>query len=107
MRSVLVTRDLLAAMVQGVPGIQFDMERMRAALSPDLFATAHALEQVRNGVPFRDAYRNAAKDLDQLKVPEADAALRAYTVDGYPGRLRPDLVREQLRGAARWTGMDN
>ncbi|HET6569161.1 MAG TPA: lyase family protein, partial [Rhodothermales bacterium] len=102
MRSVLTTRDLLAAMVQGVPEIQFNTDRMRSALSPDLFATAHAMEQVRNGVPFRDAYRNAAKELDRLNLPEASEALSAYMVDGFPGRLRPDLVREQVRNAAGW-----
>lgn len=102
MRSVLLTQDLLAAMVQGVPGIQFNTDRMRDALSPDLFATAHALEQVKRGVPFRDAYRSAAKELDHLTVPDANEALSAYTVDGFPGHLRPDLVRNQLRTAGAW-----
>jgi argininosuccinate lyase len=38
-------------------GLQPVPERLQAAMSPELFATEEAYELVRQGVPFRDAYR--------------------------------------------------
>jgi argininosuccinate lyase len=97
MRSVLVARDLVTAMKEGISGVRFREDRMQAMLSPDLFATAQALEQVRMGVPFREAYRAAAGALNELAVPDANIILDAYEVDGYPGRQRPDLVLGRLK----------
>ncbi len=42
--------------------LEFDAERLREACSdPDLRATERALERVRAGVPFRDAYREESR----------------------------------------------
>lgn len=102
MRSVLLAADLVTAMVNVLPGVEFRQERMREATTPELFATARALESVQAGVPFREAYREAAVDVGALAAPEQDEALAAYRVDGFPGRSRPDLVREMLREFEQW-----
>ena len=52
MRAVLATRDLMTAVASVLPGVTWKPEAMRAALSPDLFATAEALQRVDNGTPF-------------------------------------------------------
>ncbi len=104
MRSVLLSHDLLTAMNHLLPGVRFDRERMAAACTPELFATAHALERVRAGAPFREAYREAARAVPTLTAPEAADALAAYRVDGFPGRARPDLVRRALDRHAAWIG---
>ena len=96
MRSLLLTEDLLTAMNHVVPGLGFRRDRMAAAVSPELFATAEALAQVRDGVPFREAYRAAARALADLTVPDAAEALAAYHADGFPGRTRPDHIRAKL-----------
>ncbi|MEM1269912.1 MAG: lyase family protein, partial [Bacteroidota bacterium] len=98
MRAVLLSGDLLTAMNELVPGIQFNRERAMAALSPGLFATADALERVRAGQPFRDAYRETASRLDDLTVPPAGEALAAYRVPGYPGRGDAASLRRRLSG---------
>jgi argininosuccinate lyase len=100
LRATAVTADVLAAMNALVPGLTWDRVRLRAALTPDLFATAHALDLVARGVPFRDAYRQAAVAVPTLAVP--DPALAAYRVDGMPGHERPNLVRKTLAEAAAW-----
>jgi len=51
---------------------------------------------VKAGVPFREAYRQAARAVDELSAPSPEDALAAYRVDGFPGRGRPDLVRMAL-----------
>lgn len=53
---------MLALMPRLVDALEFDEEALRLACSdPKLGATARALEKVRAGVPFRDAYRDEAQ----------------------------------------------
>ncbi len=100
MRAALVSLDLMTAMRHVLPGLRFVPERLDAALSPDLFATADALRRVHAGTPFRDAYRAAAADLDALLTPSADEALAAYVTPGTPGNVRPEALRAALADAA-------
>lgn len=62
-RAALEAGQLLDIASAVIVGLRFDEKRLRAAMSPELFATAAALELVRQGVPFRDAYRRAADDV--------------------------------------------
>jgi argininosuccinate lyase len=51
----------LAAMQAALAGIQFDRERMRAALSDDVLATEAADVLVARGIPFRRAHHAVAE----------------------------------------------
>ena len=102
MRAVLLGGDLLTAMTQVLPGLRFRPDRMKEATTRDLFATAHALDQVNADVPFREAYREAARQVETLRVPPAEEALATYQVDGFPGRGRPDLIRATLADHQAW-----
>jgi argininosuccinate lyase len=102
MRCALLTQDLLTAMLHLVPGVRFERARMAAACTPELFATAHALELVLEGVPFREAYRQAAQQIDTLATPAAAEALAAYRVSGFPGVQAPDAVRARLAQHRPW-----
>ena len=102
MRATLRSADLVTAMEQGIAGVHFDRDRLRSSLTSDLFATAEALRRVREGTPFRDAYREAAESLSNLQVPADADALADYLADGYPGRCRPDIVSRRLDDFADW-----
>ncbi|MEM6326727.1 MAG: argininosuccinate lyase [Bacteroidota bacterium] len=97
MRAVLASRDLMEALAAVLPGVTWHRDRMRAALSPDLFATAEALERVRQGEPFRDAYRAVGTDLGSLHVPTEADALAAYRTPGTPGHVDVAALRERLQ----------
>ena len=104
MRATLAALDLMTAVRHVLPGLRFVPERLDAALSPDLFATADALRRVHAGTPFRDAYRAAAADLDALETPPAAEALAAYVTPGTPGNVQPEALRDALAAAqARFT----
>ncbi|CAN5561455.1 argininosuccinate lyase [soil metagenome] len=100
MRSVLTARDLFVAMRHVLPGIQFNEDAMRRALSPDLFATAEAMRRVKDGEAFRDAYREVGANLDSLLTPESEEALSAYTTQGGPGRVDIGGLRRRLADAS-------
>jgi argininosuccinate lyase len=101
MQSVLTTTDLIEAFQNVLPGIEFDRDRMRQACGPELLATGRAMEMVRDGTPFREAYRAAAKT-SGLHEQVTDEVLKTYLVDGYPGRADVDAIRKRRRPLDKW-----
>lgn len=81
-----------------VAGVELDRERLRAAIDPPCYATDRAVELTASGVPFRDAYRQVAAELDGLKGGDPDASLKARTSPGGPGDLRLADLRARLEG---------
>jgi len=79
-----------------VDGMTFDRERMRAAIDAGSFATDRAVTLAAEGVPFRDAYRQLANDIDELEVGDADASIAARISPGAPGALRLAQLRARL-----------
>ncbi|MDQ7821520.1 MAG: lyase family protein [Candidatus Eremiobacteraeota bacterium] len=63
------TMNCLAMMRLIVSELSADPDAMRKALTPELFAADRACELVKQGVPFREAYRSVAAGLDELSVP--------------------------------------
>jgi argininosuccinate lyase len=55
------TRACLDIMTLVVDAVEIDAAALRAAMSDDLHATAAAYRLVKNGMPFRDAYRRIAE----------------------------------------------
>jgi argininosuccinate lyase len=68
---------------------------MRAALDSSMYATDLAVDLAREGMPFRDAYRQAA-DPARWEQGDADASLAARVSPGAAGDLRLDELRERL-----------
>ncbi len=77
--------------------LQWNAARMRAAIEPAMYATDVAIEQAVAGVPFRDAYRQAAETIanaGQGSTPEASLAVR--NSPGAAADLQLDVLRERL-----------
>ena len=69
--------------------------RMRAALDPSMYATDLAVDLARQGIPFRDAYKQAA-DPTRWGTGDAEASLAARTSPGAAADLRLDVLRARL-----------
>ncbi len=76
--------------------LQWKPDAMRAALEPSMYATDLAVDLAKDGLPFREAYRQAA---DPARWAQGDpvASLAARTSPGAAGDLRLELLRERLR----------
>lgn len=96
MRSLLLSQDLVQAMLQVFPELSFSQDAMKRATSKELFATSHALEKVLAGVPFRDAYRQAAAELEERTADEEKPLSEQYVVEGFPGQTDSAAIRKQL-----------
>lgn len=75
--------------------LEWNPEAMRAAIGPSMYATDLAIDLARDGVPFRDAYQQAA---DPARWAEGDAAasLAARVSPGAAGDLRLEELRQRL-----------
>ena len=75
--------------------LEWKPDAMRAALEPSMYATDLAVDLARAGMPFRDAYRQAA-DPAQWDAGDPESSLTARVSPGAAGDLRLDLLRERL-----------
>ncbi|MGH8033565.1 MAG: argininosuccinate lyase [Luteimonas sp.] len=85
----------LALLPDLLRNLQWNAQRMRAAIDAPMYATDLAVDLARDGVPFRDAYQQAA---DPQRWADGDPAvsLAARTSPGAAGDLRLDVLRERL-----------
>jgi argininosuccinate lyase len=93
----LATVRLLPRLVES---LTLDTERMKAAVSPECFATDRAVELAVAGLPFRDAYKQVAAEVKQMKAGDAAASLAARVSFGAPGNLQLDRLAARLRGTS-------
>lgn len=76
--------------------LEWKPERLRAALDPSMYATDLAVDLARAGLPFREAYQQAA---DPARWAEGDpeASLAARVSPGAAADLRLDSLRQRLQ----------
>ncbi len=86
-----------------LPGLLRDLQwkpgSMRAALEPSLYATDLAVELAKQGMPFRDAYREAA-DPARWQARDPEASLQARTSPGAAGAPQLASLRARLDAIA-------
>jgi argininosuccinate lyase len=76
-----------------VSKLTVNADKLAAAFTPEIFATDRALELVKQGMPFRDAYRQVGANLEQLPPMDPVEAIRRRTSTGTSGNLRLDVPR--------------
>ena len=85
--------SLLPALLEALAWVP---ERMEQALEPSLYATDLAIGLARQGLPFRDAYRQAA-DPAAWTGGDPASSLAERSSPGASGDLRLDLLKERLQ----------
>ena len=75
--------------------LEWKPEAMRAALEPSMYATDLAVDLARQGMPFRDAYKQAA-DPARWAQGDPEASLAARVSPGAAADLRLDTLRSRL-----------
>ncbi len=73
--------------------MRVDVDRCIAAFTPEVFAADEALKMVtRDGVPWRDAYREIGLNLDKLESSDPVENIMSKTHLGAPGNLALDTL---------------
>jgi argininosuccinate lyase len=92
LRALALLPDLLR-------NLEWKHDAMRAALDASMYATDLAVDLARQGVPFRDAYRQAA-DPARWSQGDPGMSLHARISPGAAADLRLELLSSRLREAS-------
>lgn len=104
LRGLTRTREMLGMLATAVPALGVDAKRAAATMHPEVFATDEAMRRVREGRPFREAYREVAAEikrggaLPQLTVREV---LEHRESTGGLGNLGIATLKARLRTVQR------
>ena len=79
-----------------VRGLEFQADKMAAAISKEMYATDLATGQAARGVPFREAYMSAKQELDSLDAPDAAQSLAQRVSPGACGDLMLEDIERRL-----------
>ena len=90
--------DVLRALV---PALQVDAARAAAACSDDIYAAHHAYKLAEGGMPFRDAYKQVAREIEAGSFKPDRAALTATHLGG-AGNLGLELIEAELKASQQW-----
>lgn len=96
LRGMRVALQALAIVPSLVKGLEFNEERMHQAISGEMFATDLALLKSSRGMPFRTAYLEAKKSLEEAGLPDAATSLAERVSPGACGDLRLAEIRLRL-----------
>lgn len=89
LQALALIPDLLA-------GFEWQTERMRESITAEMLATDHALDLARDGVPFREAYKTAAEQVESLSEEGITQSLANRTSPGGCGRLETEILQARL-----------
>lgn len=77
--------------------LQVNEEKLTAGFLPEIYATDRAVELVGRGIPFREAYRQVAAELDKLEAGDPYEAIRQKTHSGATGNLGLEMSSGRVR----------
>jgi len=96
MRAFRKGLQALALIPDLLKGFEWQTERMRASITAEMLATDHALDLARDGIPFRDAYKTAAAQMQGLSEEAITESLANRTSPGGCGRLETGILHARL-----------
>ena len=70
-KGVLLTKQVLKLMPGLINALKFNEEVMTSAISPEMMATDQALQQVKKGMSFRDAYGEAKTQSSEISYQQS------------------------------------
>jgi len=95
-RGLEVAVQALSIVPALVSGLGFNEQRMRDAITTDMFATDLAQDEAARGVPFREAYQSVKRQLAKLPQRDIGQSLARRISPGACGALGLEEIRSRL-----------
>lgn len=102
MKSLDTTRESMHICLLVLQSIKPNEDNLKKACTPELFATHAAYLLVKEGMPFREAYKKVGLHLDEVKQYDPVEVLKASNHTGGPGNLKLDQILKTLENEMKW-----
>ena len=89
----LATLDIFKIVIEK---IRVNRKKCIDTCTSELFATEHAYNLVKKGIPFRDAYKKVAKNLGKLGRINPAKSIQASKHLGATGNLGLDKIKSEI-----------
>ena len=86
--------------------LQVNKKNCIAAFTPELFATDQVLKLTSGGIPFRDAYKQVAKDLGSVAETDPVANIMSKKHQGATGNLGISMIYTKQNGYQQWLDVE-
>ncbi len=97
MESFDITQQTLYILGYFIPKIKVNKEVLVKSFSPEVYATDRVLELVKEGTPFRDAYKEVGINLESLKNKNPVENIKSKTHTGATGNLGLDKIEKKIK----------
>jgi len=97
MESFDITQQTLYILGYFIPKIKINKEILIKSFSPEVYATDRVLELVKEGKPFRDAYKEVGINLESLKNKNPVENIKSKTHTGATGNLGLDKIEKRIK----------
>lgn len=90
-----------------VSELQVNLDRCKKSFSSELFATDQVLKLTSSGIPFRDAYKQVAKELQNISNLDPVENILSKKHQGATGNLGLEISRSKMEGYQQWVDAEN
>ncbi|NYT13225.1 MAG: argininosuccinate lyase [Candidatus Methanofastidiosa archaeon] len=97
MESFEITQQTLYLLGYFIPKIKVNKEILIKSFTPEVYATDRVLELVKEGVPFRDAYKDVGINLESLNNKDPVENIKSKTHIGATGNLGLDKIEKIIK----------
>jgi argininosuccinate lyase len=97
MDGIEITKTTLNIMTEIFKNLEVNEEALLNGFSKEIFATDYANELVKKGVPFREAYKKTAKEIQNIDVKGIYEYIENKTPIGAPGNIGFDEYLNDLK----------
>ena len=106
MESFTIALPSIMIMDTALGGLKINKEKCTNAFDKPLFAADSALELVKKGIPFREAYQKTAESLDAVECPDPIANIKSKKHLGATGNLGLEKAKSELSGIVQSTSKE-
>ncbi|MBN2351858.1 MAG: argininosuccinate lyase [Spirochaetales bacterium] len=96
MRGCLTSLECVRVMQLTIEKLEVNRDRLEQGFIPEIYATDRALELVKDGMPFREAYREVGLHLERLQNRNPVEAIKAKKHAGATGNLMLEKTKKAI-----------
>lgn len=97
LKGLTLTNLCLEMMASIINNLKVNKQSLEKAFSPEIYATDKAFKLVNQGIPFREAYREIARNLQKISLTSPKEIIKKRKTKGASGDLGLDELEKRIK----------